>query len=65
MTEFSAQIASNLRQIDELNTSIRAMNHTLSQPGNEHHRYHLTVQIEVATMRIGNLMFWVKHWMGA
>lgn len=66
MEKYAAEIASNLRQIEELNASIRAMNHTMAtKPECANLFPHLQTQIEVATMRIANLNWWVRHWVGA
>ena len=65
MSKYAAQIASNLNQIEKLNMRVRAMNATMAKSEAAHLKAHLSVQIEVATMRINNLMFWVKQMMGA
>ena len=64
MTELSVKISANLCEIERLNMSVRTMNATIADAEMAHLVPHLLVQIEVATMRINNLMFWVKHWLG-
>lgn len=59
MTKYSTQIASNLRQIEELNMQVRAILPALSNGTATDHQ---KVVAECNTMRINNLMFWVKHW---
>lgn len=60
-TELTAAISSNLREINGLNTQVRNINAGLvTNPAKGWD--HRLVLIEVATMRIFNLMFWIGHW---